>query len=303
MKIKSDCFSVNKRLGGLALRIIRIAVCIQFFLPAPFVRADSDESWRKALSNNEYPSLYSDDFIDSIVSVKNASIAKNWRSLNSQGFSKGETLVFDMGWGPLHAGFAMLAAQPDTVNGFTIITGKGATNSFFSSLYKVRDCYRTIIDANGVYPIFFDQHIREGKFKTERWDLYDQVDNRVYTHREKPLFYRNKPFGQSLLSCIYYVRTLNFGVGDTLKINCFVDTMCHNVVMKCMERKIIKVPAGVFDCLLVKPYLVGKDRVFSKKDEIGVWLTNDSVKMPVLIESKITWGTLYARLIWYSRVG
>ena len=73
--------------------------------------------------------------------------------------------------------------------------------------------------------------------------------------------------------------------------------------MKCMERKTIKLDVGKFDCLLVKPSLVGKGRVFKKEDDIRVWFTNDEFKMPVVIESKITWGTLYARLIWYSRKG
>jgi len=260
-----------------------------------------DENWRRAESDDQYPTLYSDDFIDSLCSVKNATIAKNWRLVTSRPFCKGEKLVYDIGWGPLHAGFAILTAQPDSVNGAISIVGKGATNAFFSGLYKVRDCYRTIIDAEGVYPIFFDQHIREGKYRSERWDFYDQENNRVYTHRQKPLYYANKPFGQSLLSCVYYLRTLDFTVGDTLNINCFVDTMCHAIAMKCIQRKTISVDAGDFDCVLVRPYLVGKGRVFSKKDDIRVWFTNDAYKMPVLIESKITWGTLFARLIWYSR--
>jgi hypothetical protein len=290
-------------MSGLLFGAFPSIACILSFLAAPLVGADADNSWRSAMSEDQYPVLYSDHFIDSVISEKNATIARNWRSLGTQPFSMGETLVYQVGWGPLHAGYAMLTAQPDTADGVITIIGKGATNSFFSSLYKVRDCYRTIIDAEGIYPIFFDQHIREGKFKTERWDFYDQAANLVYTHRTKPPSYRNKPFAQSLLSCVYYLRTLSFGLGDTLKIDCFVDTMCYKVEMKCMERKTINVDAGAFDCLLVKPSLVGKGRVFSKKDEIRVWFTNDIYKMPVLIESKITWGTLYARLIWYSRRG
>ena len=300
MKKTSDRFPAAMPLSGFAFAALGAMACIHVFLAATFALAAGDDSWRKAESD-DYPALYSDDFIDSLLDVKNASVARNWRALDSQPFVNGEKLVYKLGWGPLHAGFAILTTRPDTIDGEVSIVGKGATNSFFSSFYKVRDCFRTIIDARGIYPLFFDQHIREGKFKAERWDLYDQASNRVFTNREKPPSYRNKPFAQSLLSCVYYVRTLSFAPGDTLSVDCFVDTMCHAVVMKCMERKKIEVPAGAFDCLLVKPYLVGKGRVFSKKDEIRVWFTDDAYKMPVLIESKITWGTLYARLIWYSR--
>jgi hypothetical protein len=208
-----------------------------------------------------------------------------------------------MGWGPLHAGFAIFDAVPDNAKGTVAITGKGATNSFFSTFYKIRDHYRTIIDKDGMYPFFFEQHVREGGFRTNRWELYDQAQQFVFTDKHKPEHFTTKPFSQSLFSLVYYLRTLTFAPGDSLTINCFVDTMCQTIHMKCMERKTIKLDVGKFDCLLVKPSLVGKGRVFKKEDDIRVWFTNDEFKMPVVIESKITWGTLYARLIWYSRKG
>jgi hypothetical protein len=266
--------------------------------------AEEKEGWQKAEGDDQYPPLYSDTFIDSLLSSNGAFIAKRWRSSpGADHFSSGEKLVYKMGWGPLHAGFAILSSEPDTVNGTTVIIGKGATNSFFSAFYKIRDCYRTIIDTEGMYPLFFDQHISEGKYHANRWDLYDQVQSLVYTEKKKPPFFKNKPFAQSLLSLVYYMRTLTFSPGDSLKIDCFVDTMCHTIHLRCMERKTITVDAGTFDCLLVKPSLVGKGRVFSKEDDIRVWFTNDADKMPVAIESKISWGTLYARLTWYSKKG
>jgi hypothetical protein len=301
------CREMNPFMPIRKYSLLKRMLAFSFFIAtayAPSADGDENEGWRNAESDDQYPALYSEDFIDSLFCAKNAFIAKNWRSWQgNKHFDAGEKLVYKMGWGPLHAGFAILSADPDTMNGTTVITGKGATNSFFSAFYKVRDYYRTIMDAQGMYPLFFDQHIREGKYRSNRWDLYDQVQNIVYTERQKPPSFKNKAFTQSLLSLVYYLRTLSFVPGDTLNINCFVDTMCHAIHMKCMERKKISVDAGAFDCLLVKPTLVGKGRVFKKEDDIRVWFTNDEYKMPVIIESKITWGTLYARLFWYSRKG
>jgi hypothetical protein len=263
--------------------------------------SNNSYAWQKAESDDQYPQLYSGNFIDSIAKSEKTYIALNMRSIDTFLQCKGEKLVYEIGWGPLKAGFAILNSQPGSTKGTVEITGKGATNSFFSGIYKVRDCYRTIIDANGFYPLFFDQHIREGGYKADRWDFYDQVNNRVYTNRKKPEFYPNNRFAHSLLSCVYFMRTLDFEPGQTFYIDCFVDTMCHLVSMKCLERKKITVDAGTFSCLLVKPHLPGKGRIFSKKDNIEVWLTDDFYKMPVLIESKITWGTLHAKLVWYSR--
>jgi hypothetical protein len=63
------------------------------------------------------------------------------------------------------------------------------------------------------------------------------------------------------------------------------------------------VEAGKFNCLLLKPVLVGKGRVFSRKDEVKLWVTDDAGKMPVKVESKIAWGSIFAKLVWYSRKG
>jgi hypothetical protein len=291
-----------RRKRALFRRIAVFSLAISLCFLSFAVNAESD-GWRKAESDDQYPELFSEDFIDSLLCDKDASIAKKWRSIGARPYGAGEKLVYAMGWGPLHAGFAILMANPDTVKGMTTIIGKGATNSFFSALYKIRDHYRTIIDEEGKYPLFFEQHIREGKYRANRWDLYDQASNLVFTEKEKPPFFKSKPFAQSLMSLVYYLRTLSFAPGDSFNIECFVDTMCHTIGMKCIERKTIEVDVGTFDCLLVKPYLVGKGRVFKKEDDIRVWFTNDEYKMPVVIESKITWGTLHAKLIWYSRKG
>ncbi len=288
---------------------IRYGLIVSSFLlfsmivvPCDASESENDlEGWQKAESDDQYPALYSDEFIDSLLDDKNAYIAKKWRTVPWPVYYENEKLVFTVGWGPLHAGYGILNAKRDTANGLMTVIGKLSTNSFFTTFFRVRDCYRTIIDDEGIYPLFFDQHIQEGKFKANRWDLYDQVRNLVFTDKSKPEFFRNKPFAHSLMSFVYYLRTLSFAPGDSFSIDCFVDTMCHTVQLKCLERKKISVDVGTFDCILVKPHLVGKGRVFSKKDDIRVWFTDDEYKMPVVIESKIRWGTIFAKLIWYSR--
>ena len=73
------------------------------------------------------------------------------------------------------------------------------------------------------------------------------------------------------------------------------------MVIHCIKKDTVVVDAGRFGCVLLKPVLVGKGRVFSKKDELKIWLTDDDYKMPIKMESKIAWGSLFAKLIWYSR--
>jgi hypothetical protein len=185
--------------------------------------------------------------------------------------------------------------------GMTVISARAATNGFFSSFYKVRDRISTTVDNQGCYPFFFEQHIREGGYKADRWEFFDQANNRIFSFKKNVDSTAIRPFTQNFLSLLYFLRTRKLTPGDSVSIDCFVDTKCYNVVIRCTERKTISADAGNFTCLLLRPVLVGKGRVFSKKDEIKIWVTDDAYKMPVKMESKITWGSLFAKLIWYSR--
>lgn len=277
------------------------------FLPAFPAHGDDqssdDENWRKADNVFDYPSPYPSNFIDSIIEKKHAVVAKQWRSIDVQPFMLGEKLVFKVGWGPLEAGFAIITADPDPSSGVTLISARGATNGFFSGFYKVRDRISTTIDTKGIYPFFFEQHIHEGRYKAQRWEFFDQARNLVFSHKKSADSTTIKPFTQNFLSLIYFLRTRKMSPGDSVSIDCFVDTKCYSVVIYCIKKETITVDAGEFNCLLLKPVLVGKGRVFSKKDQIMLWVTDDSCKMPVKVESKIAWGSLFAKLVWYSRKG
>jgi hypothetical protein len=223
------------------------------------------------------------------------------RSFPRNPFVNGEKFVFDVSWGPITAGYAILEAAPDSAGNTLVLSAKGMTNGFFSSMYKVRDYIRATMDMDGTYPFFFEQHLREGRYKADRWEMFDQEKNTVFTHKKDADSVAVPPFVQNYFSMIYWVRSLSFAPGDSFSFDCFVDKKSHRLVLYCPNRAVVKTDAGTFNCLLVKPVLVGEGRVFTKKDEILLWFTDDEYKMPVMVKAKIKFGSITARLIWYRR--
>lgn len=259
--------------------------------------------WCKLDQPSQYPRLFPARFVDSICTRKRFSFSYGLRKLDSVPLVTGEKFVYDVGWGPLRAGFVILETSIDSENGRLVVEGRGMTNNFFSAFYKVRDIIRTTMDAKGMYPLFFEQHLREGKYKDNRWEMFDQTARRVYTHSNDTGFVECPPFVQNYFSLFMYLRTLSFVPGDSFYADCFVHTKAFRILSRCVERKPVAVEAGTFNCLLVKPVLVGEGRVFTKKDEISLWLTDDAYKMPVMLRAKIAVGSITARLIWYERKG
>jgi hypothetical protein len=109
-----------------------------------------------------------------------------------------------------------------------------------------------------------------------------------------------KPCAQDILSALYFVRTLNFQVGDTLQINLHDVSKSYPLKVKVNRRERVKVPAGQFDCLVVEPFLESEG-MFRSQGRIEIWLTDDERKIPVLMRSEIMIiGHIDARLAQYT---
>jgi hypothetical protein len=70
---------------------------------------------------------------------------------------------------------------------------------------------------------------------------------------------------------------------------------------QCKESREIKVDCGTFNCTQIEPKLVGESGAFNKRDRMEVWISNDERRMPVQIKSKIKFGAVSARLIYFSK--
>jgi hypothetical protein len=301
-RIKKDCSCM---LATTAVRFLYATFCLTAVSLVGASNAKQVESagedWAVLDRAGEYPASYGQRFEDSLLLGKQFSFAQGLRSIPGVPFVQGERFVYDVGWGPLRAGFIILETTLDSNSGRLTVVARGMTNNFFSAFYKVRDFMRTTMDPQGIYPFFFEQHLREGRFKDNRWELFDQASRKVYSHKSDTAIVDCPPFVQDFLSLVMYLRSLTFSPGDSFYTDCFVEKRSHRIVSHCVDRKSLKVDAGEFNCLLVKPVLVGEGRVFTKKDEVRLWLTDDAFKMPVMVSAKIAVGSITARLVWYER--
>jgi hypothetical protein len=62
-----------------------------------------------------------------------------------------------------------------------------------------------------------------------------------------------------------------------------------------LRKEKVRVPAGEYDTLVVKPILQSEG-IFPKTGEITIWATDDDRKLPVLMKSKARIGYFKAVL-------
>jgi len=222
------------------------------------------------------------------------------RKLDNHAFGVGEKLRFALRYGPIRAGTGVMQ-----VKGIEIVDGRPTyhvvsttrTNEIFSLFFKVRDRIESFIDVEGIFPRRFEKYIREGKYRSRTTVFYDQENGLALTSDDTT---RVPPYVQDFISSLYFIRTQNLKVGESIFLDIFQGDKIYPLEVKILRRERVKVDAGTFDCLVVELVTKGTGLFFKKGGTLVVWLTDDERKMPVLMKSKVKIGSISAELVRYS---
>lgn len=185
----------------------------------------------------------------------------------------------------------------------------GKSYSSYDNFFRVRDYYATTLDKETMRPKTFVRRIEEGKYRKFDSLSFDQKNGIINSFngkvKEKA---KHKQFEidsctLDLLSVMYSLRNTNvdeYEPGEFLDIAMFIDEEIYpiHVVYDKKEEKKIK-NLGKFPSLKVKPELI-VGNVFKEGDVMNIWVSDDKNKVPLLIESPISIGSVKAVLKSYS---
>jgi hypothetical protein len=264
---------------------------------ARFLRADSLERVQRALAAAD-----SVRRADSLALAQDSLRIANFRTIPQTAFTVGERLVFDVNYGLLTAGEAVMAvADFDSVAGRKVYRVEFTVNSLpsFSWIYKVEDRYYTYIDVQAIVPWKFRQHIREGTYRRDFIAEFDQYRN-VATTTEG--VYPIPPYVHDIMSAFYFARTLDFAsmnTGDGIDLHNFYKDKSHELRVRFLGRQEIEVAAGTFRTVVVEP-LVKEGGLFKSEGRIVIWLSDDERKIPVRVNTKVVIGSIDTELKSYS---
>jgi len=214
-------------------------------------------------------------------------------------FGVGEKLVFAIQYGLIYAGDATMEirniAMLDSVKTYHVVS-LARTNRAFDLIYKVRDHHESFIDYNNLYSIRFEKHLREGGFRRDETVTFDQK-NHLAVYEDKKVGI--PPMTQDFLSALYYVRTVELNTGEAVYLANHSGGKNYPIYVKVLRHETVEVPAGEFDCIVIEPVLKTSS-IFKHEGKLTIWLTDDNVKMPVLLRSKVVVGSFEARLKEYT---
>ncbi|MGA1543632.1 MAG: DUF3108 domain-containing protein [Saprospiraceae bacterium] len=232
----------------------------------------------------------------------------NYSSSNDCGVTNtavenGETLVYKIyyNWNFIWIGAGEVVFRVTEEETTYKISAIGTTYPSYDWFFKVRDRYETVVNKADFLPISSVRDIQEGKFTLYDSLLFNRDESTITSYRGKnkdnlqdSLFEADQCI-QDILSIIYYARNLNYEERIPAKIaaSIFIDRSIWPLeisVGSYKERHKIK-GLGVFSTLELNPN-VKEGFYFKKNTDMKIWVTQDEQKIPLLIETPISVGSL-----------
>ncbi|GMU86433.1 MAG: hypothetical protein AMXMBFR48_16750 [Ignavibacteriales bacterium] len=227
---------------------------------------------------------------------------QEFRSLENKAFKDGEKLTFDVKFGFVTAGIAVMQIPKiKRISGRNAFHVMFEVNSIpsFDWIYKVRDRYETYLDTAGLFPWRFEQHIREGSFSKDFSAYFDHRKNKARTSKGE---YEIPKYVNDIVSAFYLARTFDYDKrkpGYRYNLQNFYNDKVYDLDVVYLGKERITVAAGTFDCIMVEP-LVQEGGLFKSEGNIIIWLTDDDLRVPVKVKTKVVIGSIDAELTAYE---
>jgi hypothetical protein len=217
-------------------------------------------------------------------------------------FQSGEKLTYIVSWSKiLKAGTVTMEVKEEKTpedRQVYHLTSTAKSSGIVSVFYPVADTAQSILDAEELYSISYTLNMSHGKRKKIRTMTFDHANAlvRTTTNNAEQETSRVPQRVQDSLSSLYYVRTIeDMGGKKSIFVDVYDSGKNWSVEMQILGKEKIKTPAGEFNTIKVKTY-PKYDGVFQNKGEIFIWFTDDARKIPVIMKSTISIGSIVATL-------
>ncbi|MGH9440719.1 MAG: DUF3108 domain-containing protein [Thermoanaerobaculia bacterium] len=208
----------------------------------------------------------------------------------------GETLTYAMSWG-IFAGGVMTISTSERISFQNHPSYKielsAVSNDFISKFFVVRDSITSWIDAESLQSLRFEKHTVEGSRAEDEQIDFDWA-KKVAWRDGKAIRFEPPVFDS--LSAVFYLRTRNLSAGEPVEMQVVSGKHAYGLVVDVLGEESVKTPAGTFRARKVHPKMKGEG-LLKKAGDLWIWFADDPRRTPVVIRSKLNFGTLTARLV------
>ena len=217
-------------------------------------------------------------------------------------FSSGEKLTYTISWSDIvQAGTAVMEVNEEkTPDGGTAyrFTSTARSSGIVHRFYKVADRIDSTVDSETLSSLSFHLDQSHGTRKKKRDMTFNHKERTVVVRSDgQEATYPVPDDTQDALSALYYLRTRrDLVVGKTITFNVHDDDRTWKVDVQVLGREKITSSFGETNTIKLRTY-PKYEGVFQHKGEIYFWLTDDARRIPVLMKSVISIGSIVSTLV------
>jgi len=216
----------------------------------------------------------------------------------------GEKLTYILRWGLIPVGWATLHVKGmEEYQGrkVYVIAMTAWSNAFLSKIYKVKDYAETYVDVETQCTLRFYKNQYEGGYQSNEEMVYDQENHRARYHSFRNGMVKEMEIPanvQDALSSIYYFRTLSLEEGKSLFMDVNADEKNWVLEVQVLDfKKDWEVRRmGSFNAFYIEPLAKFKG-MFERRGRVWVWVSADHRRLPLLVKSKVPFGSVTGTLV------
>jgi hypothetical protein len=222
-------------------------------------------------------------------------------------FDGGEKAFYLASWnGILSMATAEIRTTPQWIDGkkFYNVRVEARTSKLLDLIWKMRDTINSTIEANGLRPTRFTFSQRENQKVIDTVAHFDRATKKWSVRRDEKRKVKQYEFDQPMntvdpITAIYLARSQDFKVGDHLYFHIFGGKYRYLLDLEVERRETIRLKSGSMDAFKIVPRIknVEGEGYAQRLHEAAIWITADARRMPVMLSSKIIFGSIYVEMV------
>jgi hypothetical protein len=214
-----------------------------------------------------------------------------------------EEMEYILRFGFIRGGKATLVAQNEKVNRKQTIHYhmRGRTTGIVDKLYEVNDVYESWVDPETFLPVKSVRNVREQNYRFYDEVLYDHVNDSLFS---KISGSKKVPdHVNDLVSVFFYIRQNQYFdsllAGEKVQIPVYHGDELFMMELSYRGIQTIETKIGLKECYVVSPK-VPKGKLLKGSDDLKIYITKDTNRLPIYAEFELMLGALKCELNSYK---
>ncbi|MGE9516694.1 MAG: DUF3108 domain-containing protein [Solitalea-like symbiont of Acarus siro] len=174
------------------------------------------------------------------------------------------------------------------------------TTNLVNVFTKINNYYQSYVDKTTLTPYYFSESVQENSFHRSRYTIFDRINNEAITDNAT---YKINDDTFDFLSLFFFVKSLDFNSYNPNSIVKDLQYVYYNEhdpsdiqILYLGKETIDSEFHGKIECFKISP-IMSKETTFTDKAKTLVWISNDSKRLPIKIQTAISWGVVNVDLV------